>query len=353
MDLKREHFRAMIFYDFKCGLRAEESCERLKMAFMDKSPSKATVFRWFNEFKRGRVTLADEERSGRPRTAATEENVLAVKNLIQENRRITYEEIQHIIQIGSGSVHEILHEHLRVRKIVSRWVPHNLTQTQKEVRVEWCRDMIAKFEAGSSRRVYDIITGDETWIYQYDPETKRQSTVWLFQNEPTPTKVKRARSAGKILIASFFSLTGYLVSVPLRNQRSINAEWYVTKCLPEVFTAVSNKRPNTGLRGLLLHHDNAPAHSAFKTRDFLDSTPVKLVGHPPYSPDLAPCDFFLFPKIKNQLKGKQFSSAEDALAAFENAVEEVSGAEWKMCFENWFRRMKLCIDANGEFFEKM
>lgn len=294
------------------------------MAFSDKGPSKATIYHWFNEFKRGRLSLTDEKRSGRPVTAVTEENVLAVKILIQENRRITYEEIQQTLHIGSGSVHEILHVHLRVRRIVSRWVPHNLAEAQKQARAEWCHDMMIKFDAGSSRRIYDIVTGDESWIYQYDPETKCQSTVWLFQNEPTPTKVKRSRSAGKILIASYFTLSGYLVSISLRNQSSINAEWYTTKCLPEVFEAVSNKRPKTGLRGLLLHHDNAPAHSALKTRLFLDSTPVKLLGHPPYSPDLAPCDFFLFTKIKNLLKGTQFSSPEDALAAFERAVEEVS-----------------------------
>ena len=193
------------------------------------------MYRWYNEFKRGRLTLGDEERSGRPLTAVTEENVLAVKNLIQDNRRVTYQEIQHVLQIGSGSLHEILHVHLRVRRIVSRWVPHNLTDAQKQARVEWCRDMINKFEAGSSRRVYDIITGDESWIYQYDPETKRQLTVWVFQNESTPTKVKRSRSEGKILIASFFNLTGYLVSIPLRNQRSINAEWYNYQMLGRSF----------------------------------------------------------------------------------------------------------------------
>lgn len=58
-------------------------------------------------------------------------------------------------------------------------------------------------------------------------------------------------------------------------------------------------------------------------REFLDSTPVKILGQPPYSLDLAPCDFFLLSKIKNQLKGIQISSPEDALSAFEQAVNEV------------------------------
>ncbi|GBP49785.1 hypothetical protein EVAR_81405_1 [Eumeta japonica] len=57
---------------------------------------------------------ADEKRSGRHLTADTEENVLAVEKLVQENRRTSYEEIQRILQTGSGNVHEVIHGHLRV-----------------------------------------------------------------------------------------------------------------------------------------------------------------------------------------------------------------------------------------------
>jgi hypothetical protein len=52
----------------------------------------------------------------------------------------------------------------------------------------------------------------------------------------------------------------------------------------------------------ILHHDNAPAHNALSVKLFL----AKHKKHPPYSPDLAPCDFFLFPKIKSALKGTRF-----------------------------------------------
>lgn len=107
-----------------------------------------------------------------------------------------------------------------------------------------------------------------------------------FKTNQRLSKIKRVRSASKNSIASFSTLTEYLVSIPSRHQSSINAEWYTTKCLSKVFTAVSNKRLNTALRWLLLNHDNVPAHSANKTRDSLNSTPIKLLGHPAYSPDL-------------------------------------------------------------------
>lgn len=65
------------------------------------------------------------------------------------------------------------------------------------------------------------------------------------------------------------------------------------------------KRPRTGLRGIRIHHDNASAHTANATLKFLESTPVKLITHCPYRPDMAPCDFFLFPMV-NRLQGKWF-----------------------------------------------
>ena len=72
-----------------------------------------------------------------------------------------------------------------------------------------------------------------------------------------------------------------------------------------------------GIRGLLLHHDNVSADTAAITLDFLAASDVHLVIHPPYSPDLAPSDWFLFPSVKRQLKGKTFQNAEDAQAFIE------------------------------------
>ncbi|KAI6647856.1 Mariner transposase [Oopsacas minuta] len=110
--------------------------------------------------------------------------------------------------------------------------------------------MLKKFKGGESKRLYDILTCDETWIYQYDPETKRQSLIWVFPGEDPPVKVRRARSVGKKMVTAFFC-----------------------------FRSWSSRRPKTGIRRLLLHHDNASAHTAAKTLDFLDENSVQLVSH--------------------------------------------------------------------------
>jgi len=69
-------------------------------------------------------------------------------------------------------------------------VPYFLTEAQKQDRVDYCLEMLEKFDGGRSKRVYDVITDDESWFYYYDPEMKRQSQVWVASNDPSPTKVR-------------------------------------------------------------------------------------------------------------------------------------------------------------------
>ena len=81
--------------------------------------------------------MEDDNRCGHPVTAITVKNVVKAKSLIKENSRITHEEIQDALGILSGSVNQILHDHLSVLKRCARWGCHNLTEEQKRGRVKW------------------------------------------------------------------------------------------------------------------------------------------------------------------------------------------------------------------------
>jgi len=121
--------------------------------------------------------------------------------------------------------------------------------------------MLQKFNRNRSNLVY-IITGDEAWIYSYDPESKEQST-WIFQNESKPTKVIRSRSATKQMIAYFFGYTGQVASVALENRRTVNTDWYITICFPEII----NELRKTNKIAPSFIHDNATCHIACQTVD--------------------------------------------------------------------------------------
>ena len=173
VSLSKRDYRAMIYYANLQGKDYLQSHQSLLNCYKDKAPSKTTVFRWFKEFGFGSTSLNDDDRCGRPVTVCTEQNVARVKSLITEDPRITENEINETLKISSGSLDKILRHELCVKKRCARWVPHRLTEDQTRVRYEWWQYMLQKIDGGKSQRVWDIATGDETYIYQYDPETKQ------------------------------------------------------------------------------------------------------------------------------------------------------------------------------------
>ena len=92
----------------------------------------------------------------------------------------------------------------------------------------------------------------------------------------------------------------------------------------------------------LLHHDNAPAHAALLTRRFLTDNNMTVVPHPPYSPDLAPSDFFLFPKLKMKLKRRRFQRLEEIQAESQAVLNTLRENDFQECFKNWQRRWDRC-----------
>ena len=76
------------------------------------------------------------------------------------------------------------------------------------------------------------------------------------------------------------------------------------------------------------------------------------MGYPPYSPNLAANDFFLFAYVKNKMRGQRFSTPEEAVDAFRMHVVEIPQSEWQKWFDNWFKRMQKCMDLNREYLEK-
>ena len=101
----------------------------------DEAPSRTSVYRRYGEVNRGRSSLQDEFRKGRRKSVVVPETIDAVRQLILQDRHVTYLEIETTLGITGTSTHSILHEHLTVKKICLRWIPHNLSIAQKNVRV--------------------------------------------------------------------------------------------------------------------------------------------------------------------------------------------------------------------------
>ena len=101
----------------------------------------------------------------------------------------------------------------------------------------------------------------------------------------------------------------------------------------------------------LLHHDNASRHNALSIRQFLAEKNIAVLEQPPYSPDLAPCDFFLFPKLKGIIKGIHFEGVEAIKRAVTTELRGIPEESFQQCIEAWQRRMDKCIRLEGDYFE--
>ena len=129
--------------------------------------------------------MEDDHRNGRPSTSRTDENVERVRQKVRSDRRLTVRMITDKLGMNSKSVWKIITEDLGMRKICTKMVPRLLNKEQKERRVQVYQDILEQLET-ESNLLKRIVTGNESWIFEYDPLTKRQSLEWKSELSPRP-----------------------------------------------------------------------------------------------------------------------------------------------------------------------
>jgi len=126
--------------------------------------------------------------------------------------------------------------------------------------------------------------------------------------------------------------------------------YYYKDFLERLRKRVIRVRPNIATYWIL-HHDNVPVHAVFSVTQFLTSKGIAVMPQPPYSPDLTPCDFFLFQKAKLTMKGHHFESTEDIQRSVMQALNDILQAAFQECYKQWHDRWKTCVQAQGMYFE--
>ncbi|UYV76498.1 SMARCD2 [Cordylochernes scorpioides] len=214
------------------------------------------------------------------REQLTDENVQKITDLIKENPRTTFLELEQDTGISKTTIGRIVTEDLKLKKTPAKFIPRFLTNEQKLCRLETCEDMLEMTKTDLEWKD-KIITGDETWVYGYDPEIKRQSAEWRGQGKRFEKKARK---------------------------------W--------------------------TNGDNARPHTAHLVTGFLAKNGTQILPQPPYSPDTAPNDFFLFPKLKAVLKGRHFDTRDDIIEKSLLALKSIPKESYKNCFDNWEKRWR-------------
>lgn len=312
--------------------------------------SYSMVQQWSKKTNDGIMEIEDKPRSGRPVTALTEENIEEVSRVIEEDPHATYDDIQEETGLSRGTIQTIIHDHLKLRKVTSRWVPHELTAKQKEERVRICTENLKRFREGSGR-LYDIVTGDETWIYWRQVGRKQSNSAWIGEGEKPRTVVKRNRYEPKVLFSIFFKSTGPVLVHAVEKGKKVNRFYYMDKCLKPVIKEIHRQRPSSGLKNMKLLHDGASSHAHEDVLKYLKDEGLNLLPHPAYSPDLSPCDYWLNDYIKQSLTDQK--DRDSLIKAVTDIVENIPKEEYFKTFKKLLDRYEYCINNNGEYFEHL
>jgi transposase len=153
------------------------------------------------------------------------------------------------------------------------------------------------------------------------------------------------------MLTVFFDSEGVVHYEFLPKGRTVNKEYYL-EVMQRLREAVKKKRPDAWQENRwMLQHYNVPSQSTFFVCDFLAKHATTVLPQPPYSPDLAPADFFLFPKLKSTLKGRCFESIEAIKTNSLAHLHSIPKTAFQECFRTLKKRWYQCIQSRVEYFE--
>ena len=156
---------------------------------------------------------------------------------------------------------------------------------------------------------------------------------------------------GRDFLQFFFNHEGPVTVDILPKKSTMTGKYYSENVLPKVVSKVNESRPLTGTSRIMILHDNVSAHKTGAVTQYLSENRISTLPHPAYSPDLAPYDFWLFPKLKELLAGNKYTRAQDLSKAVNSELRGILKEEYHTAFDKWRRRLQMCVERGGEYFE--
>ncbi|XP_025264307.1 histone-lysine N-methyltransferase SETMAR-like [Camponotus floridanus] len=339
MESEKQHFRHILFFYYRKGKNAVQVRKKLSDVYGEDILTERQCQNWFAKFRPGNFDVEDVPRSGRPVEADED----TIKALIDANRRITTREIAERLNLSNSTVHD----HLKRLGLISKldiWVPHVHTERNLCRRVDVC-DLVLKRQENNPF-LERIITGDEKWVVYNNVKRKRS---WTKKDEPAQSTSKADIHKKKVMLSISWDFKG-IVFLSFYRTTTINSEVYCHQ-LDKLNDSLKQKRSKLIKRkGIVFHQDNARPHTSLVTRQKLLQLGWYILPHPPYSPDLAPSDYYLFRSLQNFLDGKKtFTSNEEV----KNHLDQFFASKEQKFYERGIillpERWQKVLDQNGQY----
>lgn len=376
--MDRKDQRVCIKFCVKNEKTETEIYDMLQKAYGKTSLSRYIVYEWVRCFKKDRDLMKDDLwMMGRQSIGCNDVNLDKLRQMVQDDQRLDVKEMAREIGIGFETCLSMLTVNLGLRWITGRLVPRFLSDELRTRRHEISLELRRRTD-GDPTFLDSVISGDEIWIYgsysssvHNNNQTWRTEPAWLLESRSTrgsskpATKIITGTSAAaaaascKTLLIVFFDSQGIVHQEFVPQYQKTLGQTYYKEVLVRLREKIRTKRPQLygGTLGghhrssWFLQHDAAPGHNSVAIREYLAAKRIPVLPHPSYSPDLSPCDFFLFPRIKEFLKDKTFDEPIDVKRSTLAYLQSIVVQDFRDCFENLRERWSKCIAAKGEYFE--
>ncbi|GFY77193.1 mariner Mos1 transposase [Trichonephila inaurata madagascariensis] len=173
---------------------------------------------------------------------------------------------------------------------------------------------------------------------------------WKHASSPPPKKFRAVKSAHKVLLTVFFEVQDPLLVEFLEHRKSIYSDVYC-EAFRRLRSSIKNKRPGLLTEGVVLLHNSARPHVSRVTQMELDKFKWETLDHPPYSPDMSPCDSHVFGPQKKHLKGKRFNSGDVLKDTVKHWVSSQPQEFWEQGILRLVHQWDRCAQAYGIYFE--
>ncbi len=251
------------------------------------------------------------------------------------------------MKVGYGTVVNLLKE-LGIRKLCSRFVPYFLSGEMCERRVQCCRENLELHSRLGDNLLRNIVTEDETPLSLYLPEDRRTSAEFKFPGESAARKLRSGTTHRRALMLTvFWDISGIVDLDFVDRSTTLNSDYYVARV-----ESARKKRRKSPRQQLYLLHDNSPIHTSNTAQTAIGKSGFIQLSHPPYSPDLAPSDYYLFRHLKQHLRGRHFVTKDELATTVNNYFQLQTAEFYEKAFLDLVRRWTKCVDQAGSYIEK-
>lgn len=308
--------------------------------FGENTPSPAWMSKWWDRFEQGDENIEDQSRSGRP----TSVDSAAVLQALKDKPDSSLRDIKKTTGVPIVTDSRILHSHGLVPK-KPRVIPHELTSEQKKQRVDTCASNLDNYNMKSLR--LKLICQDEKWMHFSNPA---HNPIWVGVDDPPPTRAKREIHGKKVLMSFWFSIYGVVHYEVLPDNTTVNS-----KIVSAELKKVKEKAPllSRHLKIPTILWDNAKPHKSKMTQAALDRLGFNSIPHPPYSPDISPCDYHIFRSLQDHFDGTNFKTREEVEAELKSWIDSKQDEFWKRGVDTLTERWQRVVDTRGKYIVDM